>query len=71
MLRKLALVAVAAGALGFAALSSAPSSEAAGLFVGRDLGSTVQSPVEQVRCWHRRYHSGWRCHRRWNSRWGY
>jgi len=68
MLRKLTLAVAAAGALALAALTPAPS-EAAGIFLSRDLGSTVETPVEQVRCWHRRYHSGWRCHRRWNSYW--
>jgi hypothetical protein len=68
MLRKLALVVAATGALAIAALAPAPS-EAAGVFVGRDLGPAVETPVEQVRCWHRRYGSGWRCHRRWNSVW--
>jgi hypothetical protein len=68
MLRKLALVVAASGALAIAALTPVPS-EAAGVFVGRNLGSTVETPVEQVRCWHRRYGSGWRCYRRWNSVW--
>ena len=68
MLRKLALVVAAAGALALAALTPAPS-EAAGVFLSRDLGLTVESPVEQVRCWHRRHWSRWRCHRRWESYW--
>jgi hypothetical protein len=68
MLRKFALVVAALGALALTALMPAPS-EAAGVFLGRDLGSTVENPVEQVRCWHRRYGSHWRCHRRWNSFW--
>jgi hypothetical protein len=68
MLRKFALAVVAAGALALAALTPAPS-EAAGIFLSRDLGSTVENPVEQVRCWHRRYGSRWRCHHRWNSVW--
>ena len=68
MLKKLALVVAAAGALALAALTPAPS-EAAGVFLGRDLGSTVETPVEQVRCWHRPYSSRWRCHRKWDSYW--
>ena len=68
MLRKLALVVATAGALALAALTPAPS-EAAGVFLSRDLGAAVDTPVEEVRCWHRRHSSRWRCHRRWESYW--
>ena len=68
MLRTFALVVAAAGGLALATLAPAPS-EAAGVFLGRDLGSAVENPVQEVRCWHRRNWSRWRCHRRWESRW--
>jgi hypothetical protein len=68
-MRKFALAAAAATALGFAVFASAPA-QAAGVHLSVALSSPViESDLTDVRCYHRRWRSRWVCwHSRWRSR---